>query len=165
MPDLDSKRSIMAHSVLRFRGRALLMKDVDISIIFYFLSNLARKGFARDETWVADVTEKWRQDLFCSPPGCIRLELDKVLHTDERVSFVLRMLDAMSSEVEGFGPTVPVSWLTDLSIEDVEFVHPVSSPDILRQISNFRALLQSAIGQSGESGDMGQSGDTQSGDT
>lgn len=137
----------MAHSYLEFRNRSLLLKDLDILGIAHCA--LEEGGLMRAGDTLPSAIEKmlqvWPYHLETAGVGCLDLQLDNILSTQDDVRTFLALLERIEQRFKNFGSVVPGSYLNGLLKSKVIFYGDRPTEDWVTVIDRIRDLLTGRI--------------------
>ncbi|MEY9331840.1 hypothetical protein ABH911_002151 [Pseudomonas protegens] len=103
----------MAYSNLEFSGRFARIHDLDLSIACFLVIEL---GSRVGSSFLDDMFEAWVDSISNSGSGCIDLQLDKFLKSQERVGLIIRLIDLVIRDLESMSEVFPREKLNSMLV-------------------------------------------------
>lgn len=129
----------MATSIQTFNGKSVLFNDIDLMAFIAIALKAAAK--INDNSAAANMPTVWRAKLIHFGPGTIDLELEESMQSQEALSSVKTLLDAIRSELLAAPPTIFAQSLNDeLQVPGIVF-HDLNTDALIKVATSFEKLL------------------------
>jgi hypothetical protein len=138
----------MGHSYVEFRGRDLLMHDIEITTVVSVVVDAIRSATGTPSLTpnVAQLVGSWEQRGDVYGPGSLGFSLDDFVRSDEDRRCLLDLLDFAAKRLEQQGAVVSGSYLDRIVNAPgvLEFTDRRTA-DILPAFAKFRDLLAAVV--------------------
>ncbi|MEO1005007.1 MAG: hypothetical protein AAFW67_03940 [Cyanobacteria bacterium J06638_38] len=108
----------MAYSFISYRNSDVRLHDTEISICAFLIMSIANKASfwesARNQGF-KEMFQEWRESIDYDGAGCIDLQLDAFLDTDDKVHLLFLLLEKAEKQLNVFEEFVPAAYLNEIS--------------------------------------------------
>ena len=103
----------MGHSFTTFRNKHIRSKDYKIET-WLFLVVREIDEFENCPSWLEESRHNWLEEAQLSLNGCMDLQFDKFLNSQEKVNLFREICKEIIGKLESFGEKIPKDFLNEL---------------------------------------------------